>query len=182
MNKKFTVLFAAILAVGISMASCKESPEILIADPFFEMYCLTHFDKNGNGQIQKNEVGSVKSLTISGLHIQSLKGVEEFLSLAHLDCRNNQLVRLYLAKNKKLTTLLCAQNELPVLDVSNSLNLSTLDCSDNKITTLDLSKNKRLKNLNCICNPLSTIFVRVDFDTTACRYWNIPAHTICRNR
>jgi Leucine-rich repeat (LRR) protein len=182
MNKKFTILFAAILAVGISMASCKESPEILIADSFFETYCLAHFDKNGNGQIQKNEVKSVKSLIISGLHIQSLKGVEEFPSLTHLDCSNNQLARLYLSKNKKLTTLLCAQNELPVLDLSNNLNLSTLDCSNNEITTLDLSKNKQLKNLKCMYNPLSTIFVRKDFDTTAYYYWNTPAHTICQNR
>jgi Leucine-rich repeat (LRR) protein len=181
MSKKFIILFA-VIAAGCGVICCKESPEILIADPFFEMYCLTHFDKNGNGQIQKNEVRSVKSLTISGLRIQCLKGIEEFLSLVHLDCSNNQLERLYLSKNEKLTTLRCAQNELPVLDVSYNVKLHTLDCPNNHISTLDLSENKRLKKLNCMRNPLSTIFVCADFDTTAYRHWNIPAHTVCRNR
>jgi Leucine-rich repeat (LRR) protein len=180
MDKNFFILFTAALAVGAGVPSCVESPEIVIADPVFEAYCLCHFDKNGNQQIQKNEVSSVRSLNISGLNIQSLKGLEEFLSLEYLDCSENQLVRLYLSKNTALTTLCCARNELPVLDVSYNVKLCTLDCSNNKITMLDLSKNEALKELNCINNPLTTINMRPKLNAKAYRCWNVPAHTLFR--
>jgi Leucine-rich repeat (LRR) protein len=177
MNKKSFILFAAVLAVNIGMPCCMASPEIVIADPVFEAYCLAHFDRNGNKQIQKNEVKSVKSLNISGLNIHSLKGLEEFLSLECLDCSKNQLVRLYLSKNRALTALYCSQNELPVLDVSYNAKLRTLDCSNNKITVLDLSKNKALKELNCICNPLTFINVWPNFNGITGRRWHIPEYT-----
>jgi Leucine-rich repeat (LRR) protein len=180
MNKRTFILFTAVLAVGIGMPCCMQSPEIVIADPVFEAYCLLHFDKNGNRQIQKNEVRSVKSLDISGLGICSLKGLEEFQSLEWLDCSKNQLVRLYLSKNEALTTLYCAQNELPVLDVSYNVKLRALDCSNNKITMLDLSKNKALKELNCSNNPLVTIHVWSKFNAKAYRRWNVPEHTLFR--
>jgi Leucine-rich repeat (LRR) protein len=176
MNKKSIILFTAVLAVGIGVPCCKESPEIVVADPAFEAYCLTHFDENGNGQIQKSEVKSVKSLNVSGMCIQTLKGLEEFLSLEKLDCSNNQLVRLYLSKNKKLTTVYCAQNELPVLDISHNEKLRTLDCSYNKITVLDLSNCKKLERLDCVDNPLITIHVWPDFDVAAHCRWNVPGH------
>jgi Leucine-rich repeat (LRR) protein len=182
MNKKNIVLFAAILAVGIGVSSCKASPEIVIADPVFESYCLTHFDKNGNGQVQKDEVKSVESLNISDMKIQSLKGLEEFLSLESLDCSKNQLVRLYLSKNKQLKTVRCAHNELPVLDVSHNGKLQTLDCSHNRITMLDLSRCKDLKELECTNNPLITIHVWTDFSAAECAGWHVPEHAVFQHQ
>ncbi|MDR2450115.1 MAG: leucine-rich repeat domain-containing protein [Prevotellaceae bacterium] len=178
MNKRTIVLFTAVLAVGIGVPCCRESPEIVIADPVFETYCLTHFDKNGNGQIQKNEVKSIKSLNISGLGIYSLKGLEEFLSLECLDCSKNQLVRLYLSKNERLTTIYCTGNELPVLDVSHNVNLQTLECSHNKITKLNLSNCKTLKKLNCMNNPLMTIYVWPGFDAATYPHWDVPEYAV----
>jgi Leucine-rich repeat (LRR) protein len=157
MTKKTIVLFAAALVAGIGVSCCKESPEIVVADPAFEAYCLSHFDKNGDGLIQKNEVKSVKSLDVRGLGICSLKGLEEFLSLEKLDCSRNQLARLYLSKNRELTTLYCAHNELPALDVSHNENLQVLDCS---------------------CNPITAIHVWPDFDAAACSGWNVPEQAV----
>ncbi|MDR3180570.1 MAG: hypothetical protein LBT61_01405 [Prevotellaceae bacterium] len=181
MNKKIIVLFTAVLAVGIGASCCQESLEIVIEDPAFETYCLSHFDENGNGQIQKNEVESVKSLNISGLNIQSLKGLEEFLSLENLDCSNNQLVRLYLSKNKELKTVCCAYNDLPVLDVSHNVNLRVLDCSHNNITLLDLSRCEKLEGLKSVNNPLITIYVWPKFDAAEGRRWRVPEHAIFRS-
>lgn len=180
MNKKVIVLFTAVLALGIGMSCCQESPEIVIEDPLFEAYCLSHFDKNGNKQIQKNEVGSVKSLNVSGLQIQSLKGLEEFSSLENLDCSKNQLIRLYLSKNKELKRVCCAHNELPVLDISHNVNLHTLDCSHNKITILDLSGCEMLNKVNSMNNPLITIYVWSGFDAASCYGWEVPAHAVFR--
>lgn len=181
MSKKPVILFTVVLTVGIGVSCCKESPEIVIADPIFEAYCLTHFDKNGNRQIQKSEVKSVKSLNVSDMGIQSLKGLEEFLSLESMDCSRNQLVRLYLSKNERLVTLNCASNELPVLDISNNMNLQTLDCSNNKITMLDLSNCKKLRKLDCTNNPLVTIHVWPDFNAATHRRWDVPEYVLFRD-
>jgi Leucine-rich repeat (LRR) protein len=174
MNKKTIVLFAVVMAIIIGLARCKESPEVVIADPFFEAYCLAHFDKNGNKMVQKKEVESIKSLNVRGLKIQSLKGVEEFLSLEELDCSNNQLMRLYLSQNKKLTTIYCARNELQALDVSDNVNLHTLDCSHNHIVVLNLLNNEMLEVLKCTDNPLIIINVWPGFNLEAYSKWTTP--------
>ncbi|MDR3184984.1 MAG: hypothetical protein LBT49_06245 [Prevotellaceae bacterium] len=174
MNKNLIILFIVTLVASAGLPCCKESPEVLIADSIFEAYCLTHFDKNGNGIIQRKEVDSIKSLDISGRGIQSLKGLEDFTSLEHLNCSNNQLFRLYLSKNKELTTVYCAENDLSSLDVSDNVNLHTLDCSNNHITVLNLSGNAALKHLNCANNPLIIINVWSDFNVAEYRHWNTP--------
>jgi Leucine-rich repeat (LRR) protein len=180
MNKGL-IMCIATLEVSVSMLCCKESPEVLIADPVFESYCLSLFDEDGNGRVQKKEVEDVKSLDISGLKINSLKGLEEFKSLEQLNCSNNQLTRLYLSQNKNLTTVYCAQNELPSLDVSDNVNLHTLDCSNNHITVLNLSNNEVLKNLNCSNNPLVIINVWPNFDIRTCCHWNTPKDAAYRS-
>jgi Leucine-rich repeat (LRR) protein len=181
MVKEVIAFIVAILSAPIVASCCKESPEVLIADPVFEAYCLIHFDKNGNGVIQRNEVKRIKSLNISNLNIQSLKGIEDFLSLEHLNCNNNHLTRLFLSKNRKLTTVYCAQNELLKLDVSENVKLHTLDCSNNQITMLNVSGNKALTSLNCHYNPLEIIHVWEGFDTKKYSRWSTPEDATCCN-
>jgi Leucine-rich repeat (LRR) protein len=157
MNKTFIMLFATLLVAGSGVSGCTDSPEIVIADPLFETYCLVHFDKNGNGRVQQDEVNFIKELDVSGLNLQSLKGLEEFTALTRLNCSKNQLIRLYIAKNTALTELYCGSNELSLLDVSSNQKLSFLDCSNNVLSALNVSKNLQLTALYCNKNQLTSL-------------------------
>ena len=61
-----------------------------------------------------------------------------------MDCADNQLSKLDVSQNTKLTKLYCQSNQLEKLDVSSNAELNYLRCQYNKITVLDISKCKEL--------------------------------------
>ena len=62
-------------------------------------------DKKVNGQVLRSDVQTVSFLDLYNKKIKSLKGIEAFLSLTYLDCRNNYLSNIDLSKNIALNTL-----------------------------------------------------------------------------
>ncbi|BAX80600.1 T9SS type A sorting domain-containing protein [Labilibaculum antarcticum] len=139
----------------------------------------TRINYDKNSEISECEAADYKiGLVVSNLEISNLKGIEYFINITALDCRNNQLsslnttqntkiTRLYcngnqlssldLAQNTKLNTLSCQNNQLKSLDVSTNTSLRYLTCNDNLINTLDLSKNTIILELICYSNQLSSL-------------------------
>ncbi|WP_298238153.1 hypothetical protein [uncultured Algibacter sp.] len=62
-------------------------------------------DKEVNGVVLRSDVQTVSFLDLYNKKIKSLKGIEAFVSLTYLDCRNNYLSHLDLSKNIALNTL-----------------------------------------------------------------------------
>ncbi len=75
--------------------------------------------------------------------------------MTYLDCNNNQLTKLDVSKNTKLTSLYCYGNKLTTLDLSNNTKLFYLQCSNNRLTNLNVSKNTALRELYCYDNQLT---------------------------
>ncbi|MCQ2118416.1 MAG: hypothetical protein MJY84_00670 [Bacteroidales bacterium] len=65
--------------------------QVHFADNALEKYCMKVFDTDEDGYLTPDEVSQVKELTISGLGISSLEGLEVFTSLESLVCDNNAL-------------------------------------------------------------------------------------------
>ncbi len=115
------------------------------------------------------EVKRITRLNVSGNWVSSeegydgkltsLRGIEYFESLTHLDCFGNQLTALDVSKNTVLTKLYCYSNRLTTLDVSKNTALTILYCYNNQLTTLDVSKNTALTYLSCGINRLTTLDV-----------------------
>ena len=80
----------------------------------------------------------------SGLGIRDFTGLQDFISLKHFVCKDNNLSTLNLIKNTALTDLDCSDNDLTSLDLSQNIELVTLNCSGNRLTSLDVRNNINL--------------------------------------
>ena len=119
-------------------------------------------------RIYAKDVADITELDVSGTddavgELTSLKGIEYFTSLKHLNCSGNKLTELNISNNTDLEFLYCSSNELTSLDVSNNPALMDLNCSDNQLTSLDVSNNPALMDLNCSDNQLTSLDVSNNF-------------------
>ncbi len=148
-----------------------------------------------DNQVLTANIEYLTSLNVSGENIESLEGIQAFISLAELDCSNNFLDDLdvsgmvnleslfcgsnyFLTNNVaningvlnttgtvSLTKLFCANNNLEDLNISINTNLEELDCSNNSLAILDISNNNSLIEVNCDNNQISN-FVSYTIDNS----------------
>ena len=108
-------------------------------------------------QDQWEAIRSIDTVTVTGLGIQDLSGIEYFESMRELSCSRNALTTLDLRYNYSLTELYCERNQLTSLNVSGCPSLTALYCNDNQLTELDLSGRAVLRSLKFSGNPLVTL-------------------------
>ncbi|MEG2459418.1 MAG: hypothetical protein RSA89_06390, partial [Raoultibacter sp.] len=121
-------------------------------DDIFRAYVRQEFDKNGNQTLEAGEIKAAKVIAVDGRGITTLKGIEYFTALNHLNCQNNSLKTLDLTNAPALTYLNCHHNQLEDLNVSANTALTWLQCYKNNLTTLDVSHNPYLTDLGCYNN------------------------------
>lgn len=111
--------------------------------------------KDDGDALSQDELNGVTELYVAHAYIKDLTGIELFPNLEKLDCKNNNLTRLDVSKNTKLTKLYCEFNQLTGLDLSKNTALTELDCALNPLTSLDVSNNTALTYLDCNYNQLT---------------------------
>ena len=126
-------------------------------DDNFIAYVELDCDKDHDGTLSQDELNGVTELIIDHAYIKDLTGIELFPNLEKLDCKTNNLTRLDVSKNTKLTVLYCESNHLTSLDLSKNTELTELNCQNNQLTSLDLSQNTALTKLDCALNPLTSL-------------------------
>ena len=126
-------------------------------DDNFIAYVELGCDKDHDGTLSQDELNRVTELYVDHANIKDLTGIELFPNLDKLDCKYNNLTRLDVSKNTKLTKLYCESNQLTGLDLSKNTALTVLYCECNHLTRLDLSKNTELTELNCQDNQLTSL-------------------------
>lgn len=157
-------LCTPVLAEGTAALPAAETGSIPInsthfPDDHFIAYVELRCDKDGDGTLSQAELDGVTELYVAYANIKDLTGIELFPNLEKLDCKNNNLTRLDVSKNTKLTKLYCEFNQLTGLDLSKNTALTELNCQVNQLTSLDLSKNTALTKLDCALNPLTSLDV-----------------------
>ncbi len=157
-------LCTPVLAEGTAALPAAETGSIPInsthfPDAHFIAYVELRCDKDGDGTLSQAELDGVTELYVAYANIKDLTGIELFPNLDKLDCKNNNLTRLDVSKNTKLTKLYCEFNQLTGLDLSKNTALTELNCQVNQLTSLDLSKNTALTKLDCALNPLTSLDV-----------------------
>ena len=113
--------------------------EEMIPDVNFRKYVMEYCDIDGDGCVTEEDLPFVYGLSLGGLEIKDLTGIEYFPNLQYLYCENNQISQLDLSKNQNLIELSIYGNQLKSLDLSGLRDLSYLDC---RFNNLDLSKVK----------------------------------------
>ncbi|MBO7448834.1 MAG: leucine-rich repeat protein, partial [Clostridiales bacterium] len=160
-------------------------------DDVFRAYVTEEFDEDINGWLSDSEIEAVTFIEVSDMNIQSLKGIEFFVSIAglnvsdndltnldlrkntelrYLSCRNNSLITLNLTENKKLEALESdGMKSLVAVYVSGLTHLNAIDVSDCGITVLDVSSCP-LMYLACDRNPLTSLILgkQPDLDSLTC--------------
>ncbi len=133
-------------------------------DPVFRDYIIENFDLDGNGSLSEDEISAVEEIRIGvfdeeARSLSNLTGIQYFINLKALWCRDSQLKNLDVSKNIALKELHCDGSQLTSLDVSKNVALEFLDCSENQLTSLDVSSNVALKELYCVINQLTSLDV-----------------------
>ena len=126
-------------------------------DENFRVRVAFYCGKDDGDALSQDELNGVTELIIDHAYIKDLTGIELFPNLEKLDCKYNNLTRLDVSKNTKLTKLYCESNQLTGLDLSKNTALTKLDCALNQLTGLDLSKNTALTVLYCESNHLTSL-------------------------
>lgn len=132
----------------------------VIPDPNFEQALVDlGLDNIVDGSVVTANISNVDTLDVSNSNISSLIGIENFSSITHLWCHQNQLTNLDITQNSQLAELRCSFNQLVNLDVSQNSELTILKCGYNQITSLDISQNSLLELVWCVNNQLTSLDV-----------------------
>lgn len=100
-------------------------------DENFRVRVAFYCGKDDGDALSQDELNGVTELIIDHAYIKDLTGIELFPNLEKLDCKYNNLTRLDVSKNTKLTKLYCESNQLTGLDLSKNTALTILGCSGN---------------------------------------------------
>ena len=145
-----------LLFLLVTVYSCQLSAQnTLIPDENFEQVLIDLGLDTGtvNGFVPTANIDTVTSLILppggSYNRIQDLTGIESFIELVHLECKDNSLWSINISQNTKLTYLDLHENHIDNLDVSQHTTLTYLNCSTNRLTSLNISQNTGLTHLNC---------------------------------
>lgn len=147
MKRFLTIIFLFYAFLG-------NSQQTYVPNDNFEAY----LEANGMGNGITNDdyvltaaIDTLTLLNVSGISIQSMTGIEDFIALEELRCNNCSLDSLGLYNNPSLSYLDCGNNDLLILNVSSCTSLETLICNGYgaQLLSLDLSQNAALKYLDC---------------------------------
>jgi Leucine-rich repeat (LRR) protein len=113
---------------------------------------------NHDGEIQLSEAQNYKGkIHVYSKNIKSLKGIEHFINIYELNCRDNKLTQVDVSKNINIRVLHLGSNKLKQLNISKNIKLYELNCGNNLLKKLDVSNNVELANLYCSRNRLTQL-------------------------
>ncbi len=150
------IMVLAVSLCAFALADVKIDGENF-PDSVFREFIASEYDENEDGSLSAEEIESVREMSVSGMEIGNLKGVEYFTELRDLDCSDNHLIALGLSRLTKLVKLNCSYNRISKLNLSKNKALEELDCSENQLTSLDTSANPCLQDLDCSGNNIKRL-------------------------
>lgn len=130
-------------------------------DETFRKY-VKLFDQDIDDVLSSEELGVVAIIDCSNMEISDLTGIEYFTNIQTLDCSGNQLDKIDISSNVKITDLRCSSNNLTELDVSKITHLKSIYFDDNKISSIDLSNHADLTCVRGQYNELTSINLEGD--------------------
>ena len=129
-------------------------------DPIFRSVISgPDYDRDGNGTLDAKELGETINIYCEGLGIKSIKGVEYFVNLQGLWCKDNKISSMDIRKLTDLRGLWCSGNPLTSLNLTQNKKLLWVYCYDCKLTALDVSQNPKMAFIECNTNPITKLDV-----------------------
>jgi hypothetical protein len=139
----------------------------IIADDNFRAVVYQKIGKTAPAPIFDTDVITIDTLIMRNMGIKSLKGVEYFISLVHLDISNDETSRnaveknvvteLNIAENILLKYLDVGGNKIETLFLEKNIALEYIDASDNDVKNVNLPESNTLETLLLSGNKIETI-------------------------
>lgn len=168
---------------GLALSASSATAQVTsIPDAAFEQALIQRgIDAAGllDGQVETADLADVYWLSVAGLGIEDLSGLQDFPSIRFLDARDNALTHVDLQGNPALQIVELADNpglvslalapggalqyldvsngRLPELDVAASPDLVVLRVANNRLLELDVTRNAALRALDLRLNPLAHV-------------------------
>ncbi|MCG1036984.1 T9SS type A sorting domain-containing protein [Polaribacter sargassicola] len=118
----------------------------------------TSINSNEDTEIQVSEAEAVTgTITLEGVNIDDLSGIEAFINITGLIVRGNNLTSVNLSNNDKISFLSIDNNQLTSLDIRSLTNLETIYAGNNQLSEIDVTNNLLLKKLWLNINNLSSL-------------------------
>tara|TARA_B100000795_G_scaffold91628_1_gene66872 strand:+ start:191 stop:841 length:651 start_codon:yes stop_codon:yes gene_type:complete len=162
-------LLYTLLAVSIIFSACEEedvtpinnnnnsSNNTYVPDDNFEQQLINFgLDNVLDDYVLTSSIDTVLSLDVDDKNISSLVGIEDFISLEDLHCRDNNLTSLDVSNNTNLISLFCQVNNINNLNTG-SIDIEDIWCHINNLINLDLSNNHNLKQIYVDENNLESL-------------------------
>ena len=174
--RRLPVLFvSAVMVVILAALPVSADVEINAAtfpDEAFRNYIARTFDTDSDRIITDSEIAGITEISVNGLGIESLKGIEHFTALEILTGEHNRVTEIDLSGNTSLRSLNLNTNLLTGLDVSCLPELRSLSFANfyndgssipyrerdgNRVRNIDLSRNPLLEELYCDVNDMDSL-------------------------
>ena len=126
-------------------------------DPLFRQLLYNDGYIKTTKHITKKDVSSIFKLELSNKKLNSLNGIEHFISLTELYCDNNSLTELDLSRNINLDIVKARNNKLTKINVSHCSKMTELYLAENHLTTVEIGDLKSLLTLDLSRNPISSL-------------------------
>ena len=126
-------------------------------DPLFRQLLYNDGYIKTTKHITKKDVSSIFKLELSTKKLNSLNGIEHFISLTELYCDNNSLTELDLSRNINLDIVKARNNKLTKINVSHCSKMTELYLTENQLATVEIGDLKSLLTLDLSRNPISSL-------------------------
>ena len=90
--------------------------------------------------VSTREISQIEKLNISDKNIETLSGLEGFVSLQHLYCSENKITELDLSYNPDIVNLFIEQNLISSLDLSPLGSILFFSTRDNPLTCIQVNE------------------------------------------
>lgn len=135
------------------------SPTTFPDDTFRAIISSRTYDKDGNGILDEKEISETLNIYCEGKGIKSIKGVEYFVALQGLWCKDNEIETMDLSRNRDLRGIWCSGNKFTSLDFTPNPRLVWVYCFDCNLRSLNVSNNPKMAYIECNTNPLPVLDV-----------------------
>lgn len=154
MNK----IYLALLFLFLGIISLK-AQIVNIPDPNFKTALIDEgVDTNGDGEIQVSEAQAECCLNVNFSNISSMEGIQSFINLITLNCRNNPISALDVSALGALQLIEFGATDITEIDFTNNPSLSVINARDGMLTSITLN-NPNLTNVDLTGNQLTEIDV-----------------------
>ena len=132
--------------------------ELTFPDAKFREYVLDEADSDKDKMLSESERLAITYINIRGKEISDIKGIEYFENLTMLTMSSNNITKLDLSANTKVTHINAADNRITALNLNGLTELKSLNVSGNMLKdTIVLSEHKKLVYLNVADNKLRVL-------------------------